>query len=140
MKLVTGDLVKVTITNVEVLDPMYDGSFRGVAPHVQYSSRSMKKENEIYFTDTYSNVIIERAGGTVTGRISSARLDPQPGDVYKADGRVWYVRENVTVFGNVLITNGAKTFTDDRHDNNDSISDFSLLNPVLVSRAGKSVE
>lgn len=130
-----GDLVSVTLLSVKITEDGYSSGFRGVNSGVAYSSRYDKLENELFF-DGYS-VKVERD----TGGISS-RFSPRSGDVYEAEGKLWFVREmegrNKT--GTIVIENSDGTeYNDDRYNSRDEIKIFSGKSPKLVMRDGKRV-
>lgn len=127
----TGDIVTVTISNFKVTDPMGYDSVRGVAEHVQHSSRGARESNEIYIGYGHGNVKIEKAS-------RAGSFCPQPGDVYKADGDLWYVRKYEGRGGTVVIENMyGETYSDSEYNLSDELEKFALRNPLLLMRDGK---
>jgi hypothetical protein len=130
-----GDLVKVTITNLLVTDDIYGSTtaVRGVAAHAEYSERSKKKDNELYFNSNYGNIVIERVARDIT-------LTPKVGDIYKADNKIWYVRKYKGMYGTIVIEDGlGNSYSDDSLNLNSEVKAFALKNPVLLVRDGKEV-
>ena len=128
-----GQVVEVTIKGIRVTDTLGSG-FRGVNDDgIVRSTRTYAATNELYFPERA--VII---GGS--GRSTRSAMTVKVGDIYRANGEIWYVREYQGKGGTVVVENGrGDSYSDDKMNIRDEMQDFENLKPVLLTRDGKAV-
>lgn len=126
-----GDLVTVTIRNYKIVE---DYSLWGIHNGIEHSTRPGKAMDEVYFSTYNKDITVEKIGTDDT-------IIPQVGDVYRASGRLWFVRKYEGRGGTVVIEDGeGGSFSDDKYNITNEIKKFQELKPKLIARDGKSVK
>jgi hypothetical protein len=127
-----GDLVTVTIRNFKVME---DDSLWGIHSGIEYSNRSGKSTDEIYLSQYNRDI------SAVKGSLASATaFRPKVGDIYKADGKIWYVRKYNGYIGTIVIEDGeGNSYSDDSYNLSNELERFERKMPKLLVRDGKEV-
>jgi len=125
-----GDLVTVTIRNFKVME---DDSLRGVHDGIAYSTRAGRISDEIFLSQ-YSGEI------SAVKETRASDFRPKVGDIYKADGKIWYVRKYNGYSGTVVIEDGeGNSYSDDKYNLSNELESFGRKMPRLLVRDGKEV-
>lgn len=129
---VKGELITVTIKNFKIVE---DYSLRGVHDGIEYSTRRDRGMDEIYISRYSSDISVEKS-------VSKNAFKPVVGDIYRADGKIWYVRAYDGFGpGTVVIEDGeGHSYSDDRYNLTNEITQFQNKMPKLIVRNGKTVD
>jgi len=130
-KFKTGDLVTVTLRDIQVVEGGFYGDYLyGKHRHIERSERTSAARNSAeFFLNFGTGVELITSGGG----ISSSEFKPEPGEVYEADYELWYVRKYEGSSGTVVISdvNGTEYSDSPTLTGSKSLESFARKRPVM---------